>query len=600
MGLNLAIRRVVFSATDKFDGKRRRPLTISELKQIGGRAGRYTGAHAGAGEVTCLPGGDLSRVAAALGGSVPGLDAAGLLPATEQLEVFAAALLPVSQRRVALERIRRRHVASLARAAAAVGDMAGSLDELFEDESSDDEGDATSEAGRRQAGAGPESAARYDAEPASEAEEAEAEADEDAVAELERAAPEGKAFDSLFSFDPDDEDEGRSDAEGTGGEESDENEGRGRLPAPNSADEMFGPGVDATGRWGGAARPRVSRAADGLDLATRQVDGWIEAAAAAGVGGVEPVPGAPGAEDPHSDGEADGWEDASARDVPFSRLLELFARHSTVDEDSFFVCDQESVINLARAIDDVHPLALRDRHTLCCAPLEASSPLARHAFVRWARSLAKHRPVRVGLRVPSHTPVTSTELRAVEDAHKVFDAYLWLARRWPARFTDAEDCESRLEQTESMVADGLERLGMRGAAEARRRAALEQRAMRDRIEAAEPSPAARLAKAAKRADLSDTRDGLGAMVQSELERLRAQNEAILSRGGIRVRGGLGRLKAESKALARLTRRLARGKELSRKEQRAAVLLLEGSATEAAAEDLGLSREAATPSRRRRR
>ncbi len=41
MGMNLPIRRVVFLQTVKFDGIKERPLTISEIKQIAGRAGRY-------------------------------------------------------------------------------------------------------------------------------------------------------------------------------------------------------------------------------------------------------------------------------------------------------------------------------------------------------------------------------------------------------------------------------------------------------------------------------------------------------------------------------------------------------------------------------
>jgi ATP-dependent RNA helicase SUPV3L1/SUV3 len=41
MGLNLNIRRVVFSAMQKFDGTQRRDLNVQEVKQIGGRAGRY-------------------------------------------------------------------------------------------------------------------------------------------------------------------------------------------------------------------------------------------------------------------------------------------------------------------------------------------------------------------------------------------------------------------------------------------------------------------------------------------------------------------------------------------------------------------------------
>ncbi|KAB5572441.1 P-loop containing nucleoside triphosphate hydrolase protein [Coniochaeta sp. 2T2.1] len=41
MGLNLEIKRVIFETTTKFDGVDHRALRIPEMKQIGGRAGRY-------------------------------------------------------------------------------------------------------------------------------------------------------------------------------------------------------------------------------------------------------------------------------------------------------------------------------------------------------------------------------------------------------------------------------------------------------------------------------------------------------------------------------------------------------------------------------
>lgn len=54
MGLNLEIRRVVFESVTKHDGVKVRTLTIPELKQIGGRAGRYRTA-AQAMQETSLP-----------------------------------------------------------------------------------------------------------------------------------------------------------------------------------------------------------------------------------------------------------------------------------------------------------------------------------------------------------------------------------------------------------------------------------------------------------------------------------------------------------------------------------------------------------------
>ncbi|KAF7298373.1 ATP-dependent RNA helicase [Mycena kentingensis (nom. inval.)] len=41
MGLNLKIRRVIFEAVSKYNGARERPLSISQIKQIAGRAGRF-------------------------------------------------------------------------------------------------------------------------------------------------------------------------------------------------------------------------------------------------------------------------------------------------------------------------------------------------------------------------------------------------------------------------------------------------------------------------------------------------------------------------------------------------------------------------------
>ncbi|MFN3911345.1 helicase-related protein, partial [Hyphomonas sp.] len=41
MGLNLDVERVVFASRSKFDGRRRRPLSLAESAQIAGRAGRF-------------------------------------------------------------------------------------------------------------------------------------------------------------------------------------------------------------------------------------------------------------------------------------------------------------------------------------------------------------------------------------------------------------------------------------------------------------------------------------------------------------------------------------------------------------------------------
>jgi ATP-dependent RNA helicase SUPV3L1/SUV3 len=67
MGLNIGpLRRVIFSALRKYDGQQERPLTVQEIKQIGGRAGRFGGEHAEGIVAVLAGGGDPAMIAAAL------------------------------------------------------------------------------------------------------------------------------------------------------------------------------------------------------------------------------------------------------------------------------------------------------------------------------------------------------------------------------------------------------------------------------------------------------------------------------------------------------------------------------------------------------
>jgi ATP-dependent RNA helicase SUPV3L1/SUV3 len=69
MGLNLNIRRIIFAALRKFDGEGRRELTSQEVKQIGGRAGRF-GRHE-EGVVAVLAGGGSPETVARLLNAAP-------------------------------------------------------------------------------------------------------------------------------------------------------------------------------------------------------------------------------------------------------------------------------------------------------------------------------------------------------------------------------------------------------------------------------------------------------------------------------------------------------------------------------------------------
>ena len=101
MGLNLNIGRVIFYSTQKFNGREMVPLTASQARQIGGRAGRF-GSRFPQGVVSALHEHDLPFFRENMGVDEDGtlLDAelddeellyeAGLFPSVEQLEHFAS------------------------------------------------------------------------------------------------------------------------------------------------------------------------------------------------------------------------------------------------------------------------------------------------------------------------------------------------------------------------------------------------------------------------------------------------------------------------------------------------------------------------------
>jgi ATP-dependent RNA helicase SUPV3L1/SUV3 len=97
LGLNLNIRRIVFSTIEKFDGQDMRQLTVPEIKQIAGRAGRFKSLYP-VGEVTAFDRDDLSVVKKALKVEIGPMNphlltrSAGVLPQFEQLESLHAVM----------------------------------------------------------------------------------------------------------------------------------------------------------------------------------------------------------------------------------------------------------------------------------------------------------------------------------------------------------------------------------------------------------------------------------------------------------------------------------------------------------------------------
>ncbi|KAL0947723.1 hypothetical protein HGRIS_013808 [Hohenbuehelia grisea] len=96
MGLNLKIKRIVFETVHKFDGTRERPLSLSQTKQIAGRAGRY-GLHKNsdnAGYVTALSDDAIPFLKRAVAAPFQPLPFARLNPTNEAFAKVALILPP--------------------------------------------------------------------------------------------------------------------------------------------------------------------------------------------------------------------------------------------------------------------------------------------------------------------------------------------------------------------------------------------------------------------------------------------------------------------------------------------------------------------------
>jgi ATP-dependent RNA helicase SUPV3L1/SUV3 len=89
MGLNLNIRRIVFSSLSKFDGTKTRPLNNREVSQIAGRAGRFKSIYP-EGYVSYIKQRPVVDIQDALSTPLEMIDQAGLVPSLDVISKFHA------------------------------------------------------------------------------------------------------------------------------------------------------------------------------------------------------------------------------------------------------------------------------------------------------------------------------------------------------------------------------------------------------------------------------------------------------------------------------------------------------------------------------
>lgn len=82
------IRRIIFEAVEKYDGSNVRALSLTQLKQIAGRAGRF-GTDYAVGQATTLVQNDIPALKRALAAPMIEIQRAAIQPTAEMLEQFS-------------------------------------------------------------------------------------------------------------------------------------------------------------------------------------------------------------------------------------------------------------------------------------------------------------------------------------------------------------------------------------------------------------------------------------------------------------------------------------------------------------------------------
>jgi hypothetical protein len=406
MGLNLNIQRIIFSKMQKFDGESRRPLTVSETKQIAGRAGRF-GSHFPAGFVTGLEKKHLPTLREALSSKTPEVMRAGILPTLEHIEGFAAAL---------------------------AADVLEGADDDDDDDDDDDE-DAEDD---------------YDDEDDDDinddlSDESEADTIKEAAPSKEKRQLSVAEQLAMRDDDDDEEDEQQGDADVD-------------SLLSNSGEVAINANADYY-----TPTPPASKNVDRVVQSNAQTQYPEDASRRV-----------------HRDAIATLAERV-VEVIPFSRILTRYAAQAKIEDDTFFLCDCEDIIRVAKCIDDI-PLPFRVRYAFVQAPVDVEDGLLAMALRRFADRFQRKGRVQLGLHIPAEPPRTPHELEELESAHAVFDLYLWLARKFPVEFTSVTEARAAAATAQKLITAGLERMGARAVKVARKRMAV-QAATRGAMEA---------------------------------------------------------------------------------------------------------------------
>lgn len=138
------------------------------------------------------------------------------------------------------------------------------------------------------------------------------------------------------------------------------------------------------------------------------------------------------------------------------RLSDLIAEFDRLAKcsDLYFVCDSDDQRLLADLVQDLD-LPFLDRVAFTHVPVDTDEPYALRMLRSWAKRYSEGKPVNIYVDVPRAVPKTSAQLKELELAYKVLEAYCWLSFRYPEFFVERSLAEKRKQRCQQLIDSAL-------------------------------------------------------------------------------------------------------------------------------------------------
>uniref|UniRef100_A0A0K0F6K7 RNA helicase n=1 Tax=Strongyloides venezuelensis TaxID=75913 RepID=A0A0K0F6K7_STRVS len=144
-----------------------------------------------------------------------------------------------------------------------------------------------------------------------------------------------------------------------------------------------------------------------------------------------------------------------------TNILDIFSSICSVS-DTYFLCDFESVRDLALLIDPIK-LPIRDKYTFCCSPLSPKTTFLSVSFVKIARKFSSGQPITYQwlcdlIKYPFNEIKSSKDIDTLLDKYDLIIFYLWSSYRFPEMFPDYLEVKELEKEVDRLIQNGISML----------------------------------------------------------------------------------------------------------------------------------------------